>query len=804
MNRIFAIYQHDEVREFKEADLPLIIGSGAEAHIRLPAGNTVAAYIADSRGHLFLQPADNAATIYHNNNHVSTSVWIKSGDQVRVADSRLHFQLSGDRVEIRLSSALEAVLTPPSEPATPPGEAAEKRKKLPRVSPQMRRPQKSKKLYYLAGFIFFLLAAAAVFVLMAHSLEVAVEPPAETFAISGFPPALRFGAHYLALKGNYTIRASKPGYRDINEVITVKGNGLNRFSFKLQKLPGLIDITCTIPEKAEVFIDDARRGTTPLAGLEIPAGEHRLRLAQEGFLPREQVITIEGLGKKQKFSLALQPDQGTISLHSDPPGAVVFAGETKLGTTPLSTKIPSGSYTLSLRKQGFSPAEIKLEVAAGGNYTPETITLTPAPAAVSIRSTPAKAMVFVDNVFQGTTPVNLNLVPGKTHAITLTHAGCREKKSSLTLEAGSSRKLSYTLQPEYGIVFITTEPPGAKLLIDGKPHPGPATGRLRLTTTRHILTVKSQGYKTTRHPVTPDKTHSRQVTIHLEPAGGLPTTKTAAQRRKTSAAGQKMIRLEPAVFSMGASRREPGRRANEQLHQVKITRPFYLSSREVTNDQFRRFKPGHRSGTTGGESLDDGKQPVVMVSWEDAARYCNWLSKQEGLKPYYRKENATMTAVIPPTNGYRLPFEAEWAYAARVAGRTQPARYPWEGNFPPPAKNGNYADESARSILSLVIKNYHDGYPVTAPVGSFAANKSGFYDLGGNVSEWCHDFYAPGKMSGNGKPAIDPAGPATGTHHVVRGSSWRDATMTELRLSYRGYSRSPKNDIGFRLARNAK
>jgi formylglycine-generating enzyme required for sulfatase activity len=803
LNRLFAIYQHDEIRELSDVDLPLIIGSGVNAHIRLPEGSAIEAHIAYSRGHLFLQPANGTSAIYHNNNHITTSTWIKSGDLIRIADSMLYFHISGDRLEIRLSSALETALIPPTPATRYPPEVEKKQKKLPRTSPQVRQPEKNKKLYFLTGGIFLLLIIAAVFVLMARSVEVSVEPTAEKFAISGFPPVFRFGSHYLALKGDYTVQASRSGYQDLNETITVRGNDQNRFTFTLKKLPGLVDITCP-PEKAEAFIDHVLVGTTPLAGLEIPAGEHQLCLVKEGFLPIKQVIEIEGLGRKQNFTFELHPDQGKITVVSNPSGAVVFAGETRLGTTPLSRKLPSGTYTLTLRKKGFSPAEIKIEIAGGGIYTPETITLSPAPATVSIKSTPTGAMLFVDSIFKGTTPITLSLDGGKPHTISLTHSGYQEKKTRLSLDPGISRELSFTMLPEYGIVFIATEPANSRLLVDGRPHNGPATGRLRLTTTRHILTIKARGYKTVKRTVTPDKTHSRQVNIRLEPVAALPVSKTAARKERISASGHEMIRLEPAVFTMGASRREPGRRANEQLRQVEITKLFYLSVREVSNDQFRRFKPGHRSGTTGGKTFDGGSQPVAMISWEDAIRYCNWLSKREGLEPFYREENATMTAVIPATNGYRLPFEAEWAYAARMAGRAKPARYPWDGNFPPETRNGNYADESAREILSMVIKNYNDGYPVTAPVAGFPANKGGFHDLGGNVSEWCHDFYTPNNISGTDGREIDPTGPATGTHHVVRGSSWSDSTITELRLSYRTYSRSPKNDIGFRIARNAR
>jgi formylglycine-generating enzyme required for sulfatase activity len=260
-----------------------------------------------------------------------------------------------------------------------------------------------------------------------------------------------------------------------------------------------------------------------------------------------------------------------------------------------------------------------------------------------------------------------------------------------------------------------------------------------------------------------------------------------------------MVRLQPGRFTMGASRRDPGRRANEGRHEVELTRPFLLGVHEVTNAEFHRFRPNHRAGVIAGVSLDGDRQPVVKVSWEDAARYCNWLSQREGLPPYYVEQGSTLVARDLRGTGYRLPFEAEWAYAARMVGRTRPGRYPWNGDFPPRRRSGNYADESARTIVPVVIKGYYDGYPVTAPVESFPRNMGGLFDMGGNVSEWCHDYYSPAP-AGTGV-LKDPTGPASGRYHVVRGSSWRDGAMTELRLSYRGYSNTPKDSLGFRVAR---
>ena len=251
---------------------------------------------------------------------------------------------------------------------------------------------------------------------------------------------------------------------------------------------------------------------------------------------------------------------------------------------------------------------------------------------------------------------------------------------------------------------------------------------------------------------------------------------------------------------MGASRREAGRRANEDLREVRLERPFYLSPHEVTNAQFKRFRPEHSSGVVQGRTLDLDNQPVVQVSWTDAALYTNWLSEQEGLELYYRVEGDEVVGFNPDANGYRLPTEAEWEWAARTDGNGNILRYPWGIELPPPAGAGNFADVSVSSFMGQYLPGYDDTFLGSAPVGQFPVNARGMYDMAGNVSEWVHDFYGTQISLGN-SVEVDPHGPESGAYHTIKGSSWAHSTITELRLSYRDFSDAARNDLGFRIAR---
>ena len=102
-----------------------------------------------------------------------------------------------------------------------------------------------------------------------------------------------------------------------------------------------------------------------------------------------------------------------------------------------------------------------------------------------------------------------------------------------------------------------------------------------------------------------------------------------------------------------------------------------------------------------------------------------------------------------------------------------------------------------------MLADFDDGYPGSSPVGSFAQNALGLFDLGGNVAEWVQDYYDP-TIPISPPEAVDPLGPATGSEHVIRGSSWLQGRVIELRLAFRDFGHEPRPDLGFRVARYAE
>ncbi|MGH8517863.1 MAG: SUMF1/EgtB/PvdO family nonheme iron enzyme, partial [Panacagrimonas sp.] len=415
---------------------------------------------------------------------------------------------------------------------------------------------------------------------------------------------------------------------------------------------------------------------------------------------------------------------------------------------------------------------------------------------------PSGASVRVGKEFRGQTPIELKLAPGQSQLVQISAPGHQPAERKVEVAAEGREDLAVELEPILGTVMLDVQPAEAAVKIDGRALAA-GTSRIELTAVAHKIEASMAGRAPWSGSVTPRPGFEQRVEIRLRSESEARAARTPA--RVVSKAGPALILVQPGAFVMGTPRGEQGRQSNEAVRPVRLTRAFYLSATEVTNAQFRRFASGHSSGIVKRETLDNDRQPAARVSWDDAARYCNWLSQQDGLEPAYREDGGAMRRVEPPTTGYRLPSEAEWEWAARFAGGaiSNGRRYPWGSGFPPPARAGNFADVLAEGLAPAVLPDYEDGYPAAAPVGSFAPGPLGLLDLGGNVAEWVHDVY-DGTLPIDPPEAADPFGPASGSEHVIRGSSWMHGRLVELRVAYRDVGHEARADVGFRVARYAE
>lgn len=652
-----------------------------------------------------------------------------------------------------------------------------------------------------------LAATALVFVLVmgflltSRSLQIIVEAqsPAEV-SISGI--ALPFGERYLLRPGEYTVSAQAEGYHPFETSVTVGDSDSQTATLVLKPLPGLVTVSSQ-PQGARVFVDDQHLGDTPLADLALEAGQREIRLELERYQVASVALDVTGRQIPQQLALDLLPAWAEISVNSEPSGAEILVDGESVGSTPAVVEILEGEHQLLLQRAAFASWQQDLEVTAGQAQDLGTIALEAAAGILTLSSVPSGANVTLDGEFQGQTPLELEISPDRAHRLAVFKPGYRRHSETVELAAAATDSRNLKLRAQLGEVKFRISPATAIVRINGKPQ-GKGSQVLSLPAVAHRVEIALDGYATVKRTVTPRPGLQQLVEVSLQ---------TEAQARAarikpeiTTALGQTLLLFNPAEsptadFSMGASRREPGRRANEVLHPVALRRSFYLQTTEVTNAQFRLFSASHDSGQIEGNSLNRDHQPAVQVSWQQAASFCNWLSKREGLPAFYRETNGIITGYNPSATGYRLASEAEWAWAARSRGESL-QKFTWGDSFPPGNPVENYADSSSAYVTGRVLSGYKDGYVVSAPVASFAASNKGLYDLGGNVAEWVHDVY--GIPSANGSLQTDPLGPQSGDNYVIRGASWSHSRIAELRLSYRDYGQAGRDDVGFRLARYAE
>jgi formylglycine-generating enzyme required for sulfatase activity len=648
-----------------------------------------------------------------------------------------------------------------------------------------------------------LLATAVVFIaimgflLSARSVQITVQAQTSTDIELSGGLYLPFGDRYLLHSGDYQVTATAMGYHPLHSTFTVTDADNQMVELVLRPLPGRLGVNSQ-PPGAKVLIDGEFIGETPFSAVPVEAGEHSLQVQAQRYLPLEQTLLVTGRDIQQQLELALEPAWAEVIVDSLPQGATILVDGEVAGTTPSVLEILQGERQLMLHKAGFAHWQEELTVIASEAQDLGRVELQPAAATIQLVSLPNRANVTVDGEFRGQTPLTLEVSPDHSHRLAVFKPGYRRHTSSLQLAAGATTSRTVKLVAQLGEVRFNIEPQNAILKINGQPR-GQGSQTLALPAVEQTVEVSLEGHASVRRRVIPRPGLDQVVNITLQTE--LEEQLSRIKPEITTSLGQTLLLFTPGDFTMGASRREPGRRSNEVLHPVSLTRMFYLQTTEVTNAEFRLFQATHKSGQVQGNSLNREHQPVVEISWQQAAQFCNWLSQREGLAPFYREINGVVSGYNPNATGYRLPTEAEWAWAARVNGETV-LKFPWGDSFPPTERVENYADSTSAYVTGRIVNGYTDGYVVTASVASFPPSKNGLYDMGGNVSEWVLDVYSI--PSADGSTQVDPTGAQTGDNYVIRGASWSHSKIAELRLSYRDYGQRGRDDVGFRIARYAE
>jgi formylglycine-generating enzyme required for sulfatase activity len=639
-----------------------------------------------------------------------------------------------------------------------------------------------------------------LYLFTATAVQVGSNPEAEFDGVNFEGTALDvgFGGRYLVPPGNYTLRVEAEGFAPASQPVIVGSLPGQRIVVALERLPGRVAFD-TGGVAATLAVDGRTVGALP-GEYELPAGTRELAVTAPRFAEERLRFVVTGGGERQSLKLTLKPAFARVTVTSVPAGASVWADDRELGTTPLETELDAGRYTLAIVHPEFRRFESPLTVVAGQPLTVGPVELGMPDGRLVVQSRPAGADVSIGGRYRGRTPLTVSVPPGMPQDVLLTLAGHAPATQSVTVESRAERRLAVELRAMLGDVRVKGEPADAILYVDGASR-GPANQVLSLPAAPHVFEVRKSGLEPFRATVTPQEGRTQVIEFALKTASEARVASIAGQQ--ATSLGQALVLVKGGRFTMGSPRREPGRRSNETERQVELRRPFYIARFQVTNREFREFRAQHLSGIFKDESLDLERQPVVRVTWQDAAAFCNWLSERDKLPPAYVRRGDRFELVDPVTTGYRLPTEAEWEFAARFDGSRAVRKYPWGNDLPVPAKSGNWGDATAIYLTPVTISGYDDGQRVSASVGSFPANALGLHDMGGNVREWTTDRYSI-YVVGPDYQSTDPVGPRSGDNYVIRGAGWLTGKVPELRLAVRDSGSAGQPDVGFRIARYAE
>ncbi|MCB1598235.1 MAG: PEGA domain-containing protein, partial [Gammaproteobacteria bacterium] len=350
-----AIVVHDAsgTRRFGEADLPLRIGTGPAAAIRLPGpvADQSHALIGLLEGRPFLQPTGAQVTV--NELPLTGTRWLGDGDEIGIGSARIRCAFGTDALEFRLRfSGVDYDTLPPDEAvpelAGPATEAsapvAPVRALKRRASPRWRAPAIWAALLMLAVCAFWLLTSRAVLIV--------ADPPVAVLDVQGVPD-LRFAGRYLLRPGSYAVTATAEGYAPGNISIEVTDAPSQDFSLRLERLPGQLVVSTTPAVSAEVTIDGVSAGRTPTRAIEVKAGSHKLRVAAPRYQAYETELAVEGGGVLQAIEARLVPDWAEVTVNTVPEGAAILVDGAPAGTTPAKLELLAGERTLSFEKDGF-------------------------------------------------------------------------------------------------------------------------------------------------------------------------------------------------------------------------------------------------------------------------------------------------------------------------------------------------------------------------------------------------------------------------------------------------------------------
>ena len=510
----------------------------------------------------------------------------------------------------------------------------------------------------------------------------------------------------------------------------------------------------TKPKDVNVFLDGNKIDS--IESIPVTKGKHSLLINKKGYKKIETNIKVSISNTLFKYTLD-QVELQSVTIKSQPTGATIYIDNSKKGTTNKGIWLYPGEYQLQLQKSNYLDLSKTIQVTQGKNQFTYDLTKNAGNLSLDIQPNSSKILINKQDYSGQKT---IELTPGQ-YKLEIKKKGYYPASQMITIKREQTLEKNIKLKKKTGKLLFNVKPIDSKVQLkqDGelvkewtgmKSLPGLMVGKYKLI-------CEAAGYKTTKKDIKIKENKTNNVNFKLE---------------KGPTVSEDMVYVEGGTFQMGSNSNE-AEDDEQPVHTVRVD-DFYISKYEVTQKRYKEVM-GYNPSEFDGEN-----NPVDNVSWYDAVKFCNKLSRQEGLTPCYTIDGENVTCDFS-ANGYRLPTEAEWEYAAKGGQQSKGYKYAGSDNIDEVAW---YRDNSGDR---------------THPVGQKQPNELGIYDMSGNVWEWCWDWYSDSYYSNSLKD--NPTGPSSGGRRVERGGVCSDYAGN-CRTAFRYFS-NPSGSYfsGFRILR---
>lgn len=597
------------------------------------------------------------------------------------------------------------------------------------------------------------------------------------------------GSSIWGLKRDLKIKVSASGYETEEILITHATWERAKLDVIMREILAVLKVT-VIPNLPDIqwYLNDALVREGASLNIRLNSGDYSISAKHPYYVSQTQSLTVIR-GENYDLELHLKPIKGEIFVTSEPNGAEVITDTGLSGVTPINLEVKGGVHELTISSDGYDSQTDSITIDTSSQTMKRHYQLARSMGTISLKLSPKGGTISLNGKVVTVLNNKILLPMGSRHNLRYAKEGFNTQSVDFIV-AEKDNTVAVRLTPVYGSVTVFSQPQ-AKIEINGKEY-GQTPQQLKIHAVPQTVTLSAPGYRPQSRTVTPDEDSPLEVFVTLETERDY-RMKNAPMQYSNSAGIEMKLFKNPDLVTLGAPRGEVGRRANEFVREVRLSRPFYAAIHEVTTKQFDQFK-------SPGQSSTGNNRPVASINWISAAMFCNWLSQKEGLAPVYLFSGGQFVGSEPSADGYRMLTEAEWEWLARKAGRAQQTMFPWGDSKTIPRNSGNIADESAKGSVEQYIPNYRDGSAKIAETGKFATNPAGLHDLAGNVKEWVHDIYSlrPPRQTQVKDDTLDSG---DSLRRTIKGSSWKSGTLTELRASWRDGGDSAGDDVGFRIGR---